>query len=226
MRKITLTLLALSVFFVTIAFLGGEPSSTRGFYYMVWLSVFAYFWRKKELFAEYVQERGYGGFSLFYGLGLLMIVVEETFAGIAVNLLQSHTLLELFASIPQYYLNNVLLLSGFIVAWYFLIKNYRYSTREVFVLVGLFGLFSEKIYIHILTIPIMGIALVLPTMFTYMGIIAPSLVSATQKGTRELSRPVRYAVGILLPVIVSIPFVLVHAALSKAGIIDPLVLTK
>lgn len=226
MNKTILVTLVLSVLFVTIAFFGGEPSSARGLYYVLWLGFFAFFWKRKELFVEYVRKRGYRGFPLFYGLGLLMVLVEETFAGIAVNLLLSDTVIELLASITQYYLNNVLLLSGFIVAWYFLLKKYRYSNHEVFVLVGLFGLFSEKIYQHMLTVPVMGMALILPTMFTYIGIIAPSVVSAAAQEKTELSLPVRYTLGILVPVLVSIPFVLLHALLTNVGAVDPSVLRR
>jgi len=96
----------------------------------------------------------------------------------------------------------------------------------VFALVGLFGLFSEKIYVHVLAIPILGIALILPTMFTYMAIIMPSILSLKSQGTRQLNRPLRYLLGFVFPIIVSMPFIFVHTLLTNAGLIDPTILTK
>lgn len=155
-----------------------------------------------------------------------MIVIEEMFAAIAVNLVLVHNARELLASIPQYYAKNLLLLPGFIVAWYFLATRIRSPQKELFILVGLFGIFSEKIYIHILTIPILGIPLILPTMFTYIGISMPSVLSLQKMGERQLSGYVKYPLGILMPIIASMPFIVVHILLSKAGLIDPTVLTK
>lgn len=168
----------------------------------------------------------FGNFATFVSLGLVMILIEETFASIAANLVLVDKVQELLASIHQYYANNFLLLPGFIVAWYFLATRIRYTQKELFVLVGLFGIFYEKIYIHILTIPILGIPLILPTMFTYIGIIIPSVLSLQKMGERQLPNYLRYSLGILMPIIASMPFIAVHILLSKAGLIDPTVLTK
>lgn len=154
--------------------MGGDPASARGFYYLIGLAFIGLLWKKRFPLETWLQSRTLHGFFLFVGLGLMMIIIEETIAGITVHLLSVKSLSELPALITQYYTNNLLLLPGFIIAWYVLLKRYEYSRTEVFTLVGLFGLFSEQIYIHILTIPIMGMALLLPTMFTYIGIILPS----------------------------------------------------
>jgi hypothetical protein len=106
-----------------------------------------------------------------------MILLEETIAGITVNLLSAPDFYTLISKIPPYFANNLLLLPGFIIAWYILLIRYNYSKKEFFILIGLFGIFSEKIYIHILTLPIIGIPLVPVTMLTYIGIILPSYLS-------------------------------------------------
>ncbi|MCA9357151.1 hypothetical protein KC872_02980, partial [Candidatus Kaiserbacteria bacterium] len=133
---------------------------------------------------------------------------------------------ELFNITLQFYANNLLLLPGFIIAWYFLLKKINYTKREVFILVGIFGLFAEKTILHVILIFPFGLALVLPTMFTYMGIIAPSLLSLKQVGTKELSKTLRYALGLLLPILCSVPFLIIHTILVQAGYIDVTVLTK
>ena len=225
-NKTVLTLLILSTLFVASAFLGGDPSSGRGFYYIVWLTVCAVIVKKQDELSVLLRKSPFGEFATFVGLGLLMIVIEETFAGIAVNMFGVPTFTALLASIPQFYANNLLLLPGFIIAWYILLKRYSYSRKEVLFLVGLFGLFAEKIYLHVLTLPILGIPLILPTMFTYMGIIFPSLLSLQKGGGIKLPIFPRYVIGFLFPILVSLPFLLVHALLTKAGLVDPTVLTK
>lgn len=226
-KKIFVTLLTISVILSTLFFLGGTPPSARGFYYVLWLSFFYFvFWRNQENWQLRLEQSTLGQPATFIGLGLLMILIEETFAGLAVNILHAPNLGALIASIPQYYANNFLILPGFIIAWYMLLQRYVYTRGEIFVLVGLFGVFAEKIYMHVLTIPILGVPLILPTMFTYFAVLFPSLLSLRSRETRALSGPVRYIVGFLFPILVSLPFLFVHALLSKAGLIDPTVLQR
>ena len=215
-----------SVLFVVVAFLGGEPASARGFYYLLWLSFTGWVWARRDTVGPWLRSRPLPEFPLFVGLGLLMIILEETLAGILVHLLSAPSAAELLGAVPQYYFNNLFLLPGFIIAWYLLLKLCDYSRTEVFVLVGLFGLFAEKIHLHVLAFPILGIALILPTMFTYMGIILPSLLSLRSHGTRRWHWSIRYSVGFLFPILVSIPFLMVHGWLTEAGFIDPGILTR
>ena len=215
-----------SVAFVVVAFLGGEPASTRGFYYLLWLSFTGWVWFQRDTVGPWLKRRRLPEFLLFVGLGLLMIILEETLAGMLVHLLSAPSAADLLAAIPQYYFNNLFLLPGFIIAWYLLLKQCDYPQTEVFALVGLFGLFSEKIYLHVLTFPILGMALILPTMFTYMGIILPSILSLRSHGTRRWHWSIRYSMGFLFPILVSIPFVMVHGWLTETGFIDPTILTR
>ncbi|MCB9811143.1 hypothetical protein H6784_03310 [Candidatus Nomurabacteria bacterium] len=226
MNRTIKTLLILSTLFLPIAFLGGEPASARGFYYLIWLYLFALFTRKQSFFENLVNQIPFSDATKFIGLGILMIVIEETIASLAVNILSYPSPLELFNITLQFYANNLLLLPGFIIAWYFLLKKINYTKREVFILVGIFGLFAEKTILHVILIFPFGLALVLPTMFTYMGIIAPSLLSLKQVGTKELSKTLRYALGLLLPILCSVPFLIIHTILVQAGYIDVTVLTK
>ena len=134
-------------------FLGATPSSARGFYYVIWLSFTYLVWMKKDLLRETFQTSPFGSFLTFLLLGISMILLEETIAGITVNILSSENLTSLLSTVPPYYANNLLLLPGFIIAWYILLRRYSYTQKEFLILVGLFGIFSEKIYIHILILP-------------------------------------------------------------------------
>ncbi len=130
------------------------------------------------------------------------------------NLLSAPDVTTLLSRVPPYYENNLLLLPGFIIAWYLLLRRYHYTQTEFFVLIGLFGLFSENIYIHVMTLPIIGIPLVPVTMFTYIGIILPSYLSLTAQGEKVLHPLLRYALGFFFPILTSIPLILVHTYLS------------
>ena len=226
MDKRILAVLILSVIFLAAAFIGGDPPSARGFYYVIWLAFIWLLWKRRALLETWFQSQTLPDFFLFVGLGLIMVIIEETIAGIAVHLLSVKSPTELPVLVAQYYANNLLLLPGFIIAWYILLKRYEYSRTEVFTLVGLFGLFSEKIYIHVLTIPIMGIALLLPTMFTYIGIILPSVLSLPAQDARRHRNVIRYFTGLVFPIIMSMPFVFIHTLLTNSGWLDPTILTR
>ncbi|MCA9357427.1 hypothetical protein KC872_04395, partial [Candidatus Kaiserbacteria bacterium] len=87
MNRTIKTLLILSTLFLPIAFLGGEPASARGFYYLIWLYLFALFTRKQSFFENLVNQIPFSDATKFIGLGILMIVIEETIASLAVNIL-------------------------------------------------------------------------------------------------------------------------------------------
>ena len=226
MDKRILAALVLSVTFLAAAFMGGDPPSARGFYYVTWLAFIWLLWKRRGPLETWLQSRTLPDLFLFVGLGLIMIIIEETIAGITVHLLSVKSPTELPVLVAQYYANNLLRLPGFIIAWYILLKRYEYSRTEVFTLVGLFGLFSEKIYIHVLTIPIMGIALLLPTMFTYIGIILPSILSLPAHDTRRQKSVGRYFTGLIFPIVMSMPFVFIHTLLTNAGWLDPTILAR
>lgn len=215
-----------SVIFVTIAFLGSTPHSARGMYYVILLSVWYSIWKRSEVLRQALRRIPLWEFMIYFSLGLLMILFEETIAGISVNIGQSPNIPSLLASVPQYYANNLLLLPGFIIWWYLLLKRYAFTQKEVFILVGMFGIFAEKIYIHILNMPIMGISLILPTMFTYIIIILPSLLSLRSMSERSLHPILKYPLGFFFPIIISIPFLLIHSYMSSLWYIDPSILMQ
>ncbi len=225
MPKSVFILTLISLFLVTIMFLWSSPSSARGFYYVIWLSFCYFVWKRKESIISILRKSPFGSFLTFLLLGLLMIITEETIAGITVNILSSPNIRSLLWSVPQYYANNLLLLPGFIIAWYILLTRYQYSEKEFFVLVGLFGLFAEKIYIYIFTLPVIGIPLISVTMLTYIGIILPSYLSLRKRGDKILHPVLRYSIGFLFPILVSVPLVLFHDYLSALWYIDPSILT-
>ncbi len=108
MDKRILAVLILSVIFLAAAFMGGDPASARGFYYVIWLAFIWLLWKKRGPLEIWLQSRTLPGFFLFVGLGLMMIIIEETIAGITVHLLSVKSLSELPALIIQYYASDIL----------------------------------------------------------------------------------------------------------------------
>ena len=225
MPKSLFIITCICLIWVTIMFLWSSPSSARWFYYVIWLSFTYFVWKKRDALRLILQKSPLGSFLTFLLLGIMMILLEETFAGITVNLLSAPDLHTLLLKVPPYYANNLLTLPGFIIAWYILLKTYKYSQKEFFILIGLFGLFAEKIYTHVLTLPIIGIPLIPVTMLTYIGIILPSYLSLTKQSDKSGHPLLRYGLGLFFPILVTLPFLVIHWYLSELGYIDPSILS-
>ncbi len=181
MHKNVLILLAISVVLLNVIFLANR--SFISFYYVIWLGgVGVYFMKHRTAIESRLASWNISHFPKFLLIGLGMIILEETFAGFSMHLAEFPSPAKMIVGILQFYAFNLLALPGFVIGWYVLLRRYLYGEREIFILAGLFGLFSEKIYMHVLSFPIAGILLILPTMFTYALIIAPSVVSFRGEG--------------------------------------------
>lgn len=210
---ILILLLSSTLFLVAVSFFAHH---FLALYYVVWIFlVGGFLWKKKVKVEEKLAQLKIGSFKKFILLGVIMIFLEETLAGISMHLSTAHNSRDLIVGVLQFWAFNLLALPGFIIGWYLLLCKYNYSRREVFVLVGLFGLFSESVVSKILANPIMGTVLILPTMFTYSIIIAPSIMSF--RGGEKKSIPVlyRYIIGFFFPIIVSLPFLLILMILKN-----------
>jgi hypothetical protein len=208
MKRTILLLLIISVLLLNVIFIFSSHSFLA-LYYVLWLGgVGTYVWRNRDRLEARLTKWNIGSFKKFLLLGLLMILIEETFAGFSTHLATAHSVSDIYIGILQFWAFNFLTLPGFIIGWYLLLCRFTYSRKEVLVLVGILGLFAEKTYIFIFAVPIMGILLILPTMFTYALIIAPSILSF-RGGGRTLPTYLRYMLGVIVPIIVSIPLVLI-----------------
>lgn len=189
-----------------------SSGSIMALYYALWVLGFGtLIWKKRDLLEAFLQKSKFPPFVTFVSLGILMILVEEAIASFCVNFTTAMTFESYGGFLLKFWATNLFALPGFIIAWYFLLTKIVYSRKEVLVLVGFFGLFAEKIFVHVVTIPLMGILLILPTMYTYAVIIAPSLLSFQKEklGQRSVGVVARYTLGFFIPIIFSIPFILV-----------------
>ena len=209
MWNLVLLLLVISIVLLNLIFIV-SAGSFLALYYIIWVIGFgSIFWKNRERIEKRLVEWNIGKFKKFLLLGFLMIFIEEIFAGFSMHLGVATSLGDMAIGIMQFWAFNFLALPGFIIGWALLLQKVSFERREIFVLAGIFGLFAEKTLMHVFTIPIMGILLILPTMFTYALIISPSVISFRESNKRRtLTRASRYALGLIVPFVVSIPFVL------------------
>jgi hypothetical protein len=206
-QKRLLIPLGISILLLNLIFLINNHSF-MAMYYVLWLGgVGHYIWKYGEVVKNKLTAWKIGSFKKFLILGIMMIVCEETFAGISMHAGIANNVGDIFIGISQFLAFNLLALPGFIIGWYVLLARYTYSRQEIFILVGLFGLFAEKTVFHIITNPLMGGLLILPVMYTYALIITPSVLSFRGGTQKSLPKIARYILGLIVPFLVSIPFI-------------------
>ncbi len=207
MKKTIITILVISIILLNVILIINDGSFLAT-YYLIWvLLIGKLLWKYRSRVETYLVSLKVGDFKKFLFLGLGMVLCEEIIAGTAMNLGIADSVGDILLGVRQFIAFNILALPGFIIAWYILLKRYIYTRPEVFILSGFFGILSEKLFRHT-EHPIMIALLILPTMFTYAIIIAPSVMSFRGLGAKPKSKVVRYMLGIFFPFVVSVPFVL------------------
>ncbi|MBI3175334.1 MAG: hypothetical protein HYZ25_16550 [Chloroflexi bacterium] len=179
-------------------------------YMYVWLLLIGLpLWIQRKRVEAALQNWKASPMLKFVLLGYGMVLLEEIFAAFFNHLTEGFQLPLFLARIGQFWALNVFAFSGLILGWHFLLSRFRYSRLEAFMLVGAYGLFSERIYTQMFANPIAFLFLAAPTVFIYGQILSPSILSLTQHGTRHLPAAVRWLMGLLLPFLVAIPFLLI-----------------
>ncbi len=135
----------------------------------------------------------------FIGFGVLFGLATEVFA--IVNnislppekriLLSPNPSLDLLYGVFYYFL--------LIATWYVLIKAFTYSKTEVFVITGIYGIFTEEVgqvFLRIFTVPVVGLLYAITVSFVY-GIfpMLAYLVSEEKLGRKRANVVVRFLVA-------------------------------
>lgn len=178
-------------------------------YMYVWLLLFGLpLWMYRQRVEAALQNWKASPALKFILLGYGMVLLEEVFAALFNHLTEGFQPLLYLVRVGQFWALNVLAFSGLILGWYFLLSRFRYSRLEAFMLVGAYGLFSERIYTQAFANPIAFLFFVAPTVFIYGQILSPSILSLERPGTRNLNVVLRWLMGLLFPFLVAIPFLL------------------
>ena len=215
MKKTILILLCISVVLLNVIYLI-SAHSFMGLYYVLWIGgVGAFIWKKRETIGDKLKAWSLSEKYKFLLLGCGAVLLEEMLASFSIHLSPALTLGSYLHFVTQFWATNIFALAGFIIGWYLLLSRFEYSRKEVFILAGIFGLYAEKIFLYLLVSPLPGILLILPTVFTYGIIIFPAFLSLKRENKKILPKYMSYPLGVFVPFIVSIPFVIIVVHLMK-----------
>ncbi len=196
---LTISILFLNAYFVFV------PHSFVFFYYIFFVGIFGGFYMHyRERITLALQGLPFKDFFLFLVLGLGMVLFEETIVAFVHSFTEGFTPPVFFLRLEQFWAFNFLAFIGFVVGWYIAAKRYRYSTRDIFLISGAWGLYAEHTLVYLVASPIVAVLLILPVMSAYYLISAPALSTLEGKG-RETNVFVRYAFALVLMFVISLP---------------------
>ncbi len=185
------------------------------YYYLMFGLVGLPLWFARRRVAAALQAWRVAGFAKFLLLGYGMVLLEETFAALVNHLTEGFAPGLLLLRIGQFWALNVLAFTGLIVGGDVLVRLFPFGRREAFFLVGVFGLYAERT-LTLLPGNVLAFFLFAPlNLFVYGLILSPALLSvpAPSVPARRWSWLVRYPVALALPLLLSIPPVLLLTAL-------------
>ncbi len=207
-EKTIIVWLIISTIFLSWYFMAREQSFVP-LYYVLWIGFIGTpLWvYRKGISAQLTRLIPHAA-TRFLALAYGAVALEETIAAFVHALTEGPTLGLLATRITQFWSFNLIAFSGLILAWLALSRRFRYSPREAFYLVGLWGLYAEGIIWKIWSDASSFLFFALPTVFTYGIIMAPSIMTAPT-GKKTATKPIRYALALTIPFLCSIPFVLI-----------------
>ncbi|MFH1256622.1 MAG: hypothetical protein V1494_05005 [Candidatus Diapherotrites archaeon] len=159
-----------------------------------------------------------GGFKKFLLLGYGMVLLEEVLVALVHSLNEGFTLALFLQRIGQFWAFNLLAFTGLILAWHLLTSRIKFSFNEAFYLVGIFGLFSERVIFLIFSNPAAFAFAAAPMIFVYGLILTPALFSAEKtgiEGKKEIHPLLKYALSLVLPFLLAIIPILILSALRE-----------
>lgn len=212
-KKIYFIWLTISFLFLGTHSLIYEPSFVLP-YLAMYLPAGYFLYKHKQLLKHKFQSWKIGNFKKFLILGYSAVLIEEIFAAMANHLdKEVFSLGLLMVRILQHWSFNIFAFTGFIVGVYFLTKWFKYTEKEIFVLAGGWGIFTERIYAVAFSNPIAFVLYVPITIFVYGVIITPAMFSITHVGKRTLHPILRYPLTYLILFIFSLIPVIIMAIL-------------
>lgn len=145
-----------------------------------------------------LQSLKYPDILKFIILWYTTVLFEETFAALFNHLKEGFHLSLFFERIGQFWLFNIFAFTGFYGAWYFLLKKYTYSYKEIFIISGLWGLFSEKIIYALFANPIYFFFMSSMTIFVYGFMIILPMFSLKLTEKKILHPLLKYPLTLML----------------------------
>lgn len=129
----------------------------------------------------------------FFALGYGMVLLEEVFSALVNHASEGFSLAGVIPRIGQFWALNAIAFTALIVTTWVLGSRIRYRPGELFVLVGLTGLVSERT-IFLLPGDPLGFLIFAPVMFAFYGLImSPSILSLDPLPERRMHPIARWA---------------------------------
>lgn len=185
-----------------------RPIPWQAFYFDVWLLGFGLpLWMFRCRVTAFLRDWKWPEGIRFVLLAYGMVLLEEIFAALFNHLTEGFRLELYLIRIGQFWVLNIFAFTGLILASGVLYTRIGYTLGEMFVLVGLTGLYSEKVIYALASAPLI-FAVVAPVVFFSYGLImVPSMMSVPARDFRRFSTPVRYALFFATWFSMSIPFI-------------------
>ena len=172
-------------------------------------------WLSRSPLEKRVRAIKLGQRTRFILLGYGMVLAEEVVAAFANNLSEGFTP-QLFAlRVLQFWAFNLLAFTGWILTWTWMSRSLAFSMKERFYLSGLFGLYAEKTIYYLFSNPLAFFFTAPLEMLTYGLILAPAQLSVESHGGMKTLRLLRYLTALLLPILVSVPFIVLLTVLRS-----------
>ena len=175
------------------------------YYFIVWILVIgSLIWCFRQLIKNRVSTWRTSPLFKFIFLAYGMVLFEELIAAFSLHLSEGFYLPLYLERVGQFWLLNILAFTGIIFATYFLYTRLRYSQTEMFMLIGIWGLYAEHTYVAIFGNPIAFLALLPFIVITYGLIFTPALWSIGRPGTRHMNPVIKYFLTFLVFFVFSI----------------------
>lgn len=159
--------------------------------------IFTYLMREplRKLLKDVPLSVSFIGFGVFFGLltEIFAIVNNRSLPPEERILLSPDPVLDLVYGFFYYLL--------LIVTWYVLVRAFRYSKKEIFLITGILGIFTEEmgqVFVRIFAVPVVGLLYAIVVSFVY-GIfpMLAYMVSEEKLGDKRGSLIVRFLVAAL-----------------------------
>jgi hypothetical protein len=202
--RATVVWLAVALVF-WVWYLATQPFVPQFLYPYLWLGLVGVpIWLGRRKLETRLRLWHIPGFLKFALLGYGMVLAEEVLAALCNNLSERFEPGLYLQRIGQFWAFNVLAFTGLIVGWYLLARFVGYSRTEMFYVVGIFGLYSERTFLVLPTNPLAFVLFAPLIIFTYGLILTPAMLSLPERRRRGWSFLVRYPLALLVPYICSI----------------------
>jgi len=186
--------------FWLVYILAVEIEFTVLYYYFILFAVGLPLYFNRVKISSRLRAWKLGGFWKFMILGYGTVLFEETFAALFNHLNEGFEVGIFVTRIGQFWLLNLFAFTGFYLAFYFMIKRYKFSHTEIFFLAGPLGIFLERIFTNPMLLLTLGPIMI----FVYGFMISLPMLSMDVNRGKVVNRWWKYFIVYVAIILASI----------------------